>query len=227
MFQVPILLALSVAPGLAIGILIYWRDKFEKEPILILSICFLLGMFSIIPAIYLEDLPDKFRFIEDPDSILNTLLTAFLFTGLIEESCKFFFLRFYAYPKKVFSEPYDGITYSVMISLGFATIENIHYVFRGGIDTAIIRMFTAVPAHATFGVLMGYFTGLAKFKNRKKSYLLLGLLVAIVFHGTYDFFLFLKIIPGLYIGALASLTIGILFSIKAIQIHTREQRMSI
>ncbi|MEI6816687.1 MAG: PrsW family glutamic-type intramembrane protease [Bacteroidota bacterium] len=227
MFQVPILIALSVAPGLAIGIFIYWRDKFEKEPILIMATCFILGMISILPAIYFENLPDTLGFNENPYSISNTLISSYLFTGFVEEFCKFFFLLLFAYPRKAFSEPYDGITYAVMVSLGFATIENLHYVLKGGIDVALLRMFTAVPAHATFGVLMGYFTGLAKFRNHKKSYLLLGLLVATLFHGTYDFFLLLQIIPGLYLGAIISLVAGILFSIKAIQIHSRIHRMSI
>src|ERR1035438_731781 len=173
------LIALSFAPGLAIAIYIYWRDKFEKEPLKNLVICFLLGMISIIPAIFIENLPEQFGIFTDRSSISSTLLNAFVFVALVEETSKYLFLRYYAYPKDVFSEPYDGITYSVMISLGFATVENIHYVINGGWEAAIIRMFTAVPAHATFGVLMGFFTGWAKFKNHKKSYLFLGLFTAI------------------------------------------------
>ena len=184
--------------------------------------CFVFGGISILPAIYLEGIPDMFGFDEDRSSILNTLLSAFVFTGLLEESCKYFFLRAYAYPRKAFNEPYDGITYSVMVSLGFATVENIHYVMRGGMEIAFVRMFTAVPAHATFGVIMGYFTGLAKFHHRQKSYLFVGLLSAAALHGTYDFFVMLQILPGLYFGAIVSLIIGIILSLQAIKIHGRE-----
>ena len=216
------LLALAVAPALAIGIFVYWKDKFDKEPILIMSLCFFFGMLSIIPAIFLENIPEKLGFNDDRQSMQSTLITAFLFTALVEESCKFFFLRIYAYPKRDFNEPFDGITYAVMVSLGFATLENIQYVLRGGYEVAILRMFTAVPAHATFGVIMGYFAGLAKFRDNKKSYLLLALISAVAMHGCYDFFLMQQLIPGLYFGAIASLVIGIFLSLKAIKLHSQE-----
>lgn len=51
--------------------------------------------------------------------------------------------------------------YAVMVSMGFAATENIIYVVQGGYVTGILRAFTAVPAHATFGILMGYFMGIA------------------------------------------------------------------
>ena len=46
------------------------------------------------------------------------------------------------------------------ISLGFAMLENIYYVYlRGGLGdpyaVALVRSFTAVPAHAIFGAVMG------------------------------------------------------------------------
>jgi protease PrsW len=107
-----------------------------------------------------------------------------------------------------------------MVSMGFATIENILYVAQGGIGVAILRIFTAVPAHATFGVLMGYFVGLAKFKGMQTGpYLLLGLITAILFHGAYDFGLFTGNGYFIIFGALASLVVGIILSLKAIRIH--------
>ena len=47
--------------------------------------------------------------------------------------------------------------------MGFAFVENILYVSQGGMQVAILRTFTAVPAHAMFAVMMGYYAGLAKF----------------------------------------------------------------
>ena len=65
-----------------------------------------------------------------------------------EELFKFLALMFVAFPRKNFNEPFDGIVYSVMIGLGFASFENIMYVFEGGIGVAFMRTFTAVPMHA-------------------------------------------------------------------------------
>jgi RsiW-degrading membrane proteinase PrsW (M82 family) len=82
--------------------------------------------------------------------------------ALSEELSKFLVVRYFCYPQKRFDEPLDGIVYSVMVSMGFATIENVNYVFTHGYSTAFVRMFLSVPAHATFGVVMGYFIGKAK-----------------------------------------------------------------
>lgn len=105
----------------------------------------------------------------DDYSIFQQFIKAFFVVALIEEFSKYIFVRFYSQPKKYFNEPFDGIVYAVMVSMGFAAIENIAYVSQGGMGTAIVRAFTAVPAHATFAVLMGYFMGLAKFAPSKSK----------------------------------------------------------
>lgn len=61
--------------------------------------------------------------------------------------------------------------------------------------------------------------GKAKFSNQKIKWNLIGLITAILFHGAYDFFLFIHFIPGIYIGAFVSLALGIYLSKKAIKLH--------
>jgi protease PrsW len=141
--------------------------------------------------------------------------------ALIEEFSKFIFVRWVLYPNKNFNEPFDGIVYAVTVSLGFAGLENILYVLgdNGGVETAILRMFTAVPAHASFGVLMGYFLGKAKFEHQKAHHAFYALGVAALFHGAYDYFWFISYVPGIWLGAVASLLVGIFLSRKAIRIH--------
>ena len=128
-------------------------------------------------------------------------------------------MRFYAQKNNEFNEPFDGIVYAVMVSMGFAALENILYTFQYGFGVGVTRAFTAVPAHATFGIIMGYFMGKAKFSNNRIKLNLLGLLFATLFHGSYDFFLFINFIPGIYIRALILLLIGVIFSKKAITRH--------
>ncbi len=216
-----ILLALATAPGLAIGLYVYSKDKYEKEPIHYLIKCFLFGALGVIPAIFLSMAGSKIGF-EEPQRYGSVLATAgftFLVVALSEEFCKYAVLRWYIYPKNCFNEPVDGIVYSVMISMGFATLENLVYVLGGGLGVAIIRMFLSVPAHGTFAILMGYFVGLAKFRNNAWAWCLAGLLAAILFHGAFDFFLFLHRYPLLIFGALASFLVGLVLSLKAIRIH--------
>lgn len=224
-----LLLALSIAPGIAISLYIFFKDRFNREPHLNLLICFLLGCLSVIPAILIQLLTVKPVENIMGNSILYTAVFAYLIVGLSEEWSKYIMLRSYAYPRKSFDEPFDGIVYSVMIGMGFATVENILYVQQHGLGTAIVRMFLSVPAHATFAVLMGYYAGKAKFKpERRKFYLFTGIFWAAFFHGTYDFFLYLqgnaavnKYLSDslLFVGAVASFVFAIWLSRKAIKEH--------
>ncbi len=220
MFDV-LLLALTVGPGIAIALFIYLRDKYDREPFRQLIWAFFLGMISTIPAIGMSMGLSQIEALQGGNSELQTFLYAFITVAVAEEGSKFFFLKRF-YRKSFFDEPFDGITYGVMIGMGFATLENILYVFQSsnGWGTALMRMLTAVPAHASFAVIMGYFVGLAKFKKGRRIGLqIVGLLVAVFFHGMYDFLLMLKNYPYLALGAIVSLVVAVYLSFKAIRIH--------
>ena len=207
-------------PVFIIIIYIYLKDKYEKEPTSLLLSSFLYGaIVSIIITTIIYYVLNIILPLKDEFSIWQQFVKAFFVVGLVEEFSKYFIVRYYAQPKPQFNEPFDGIVYAVMISMGFAATENIFYVLEGGLSTAIIRSFTAVPAHATFGILMGYYMGKAKFSTNKALLNITGLLLASLFHGAYDFFLFIEFIPGIWIGAFISLVIGIIISKRAIKKH--------
>lgn len=213
-----ILLALALAPGVAIILYIYWKDSHEKEPVGLLLRSFFFGTLSIFVTLLISGIIGLFVQI-DEQSLGEQAVHAFLIVALVEEFSKFIFVRGLLYRNANFNEPMDGIVYAVMVSMGFATFENILYVYEGGLATALARMVTAVPAHATFGVLMGYYLGKAKFEHKKAYYAWHALGVATLFHGAYDYFLFINFVPGIWLGALASLVVGIYLSRKAIRVH--------
>lgn len=211
---------LAMAPSLAIMIYIYWKDKFDKEPLKELAITFVLGALSAVPVILTGHLLKLFGFDESSKVLVWSLISMFCVVGFVEEFFKFLAVYIYAYRHKAFNEPFDGITYGVMSAMGFATLENLLYIFLGDQPetTAWMRMFTAVPAHAFFGVISGYFIGLQRVKNMK-GLALLGVFYAAVLHTLYNFFLTHAYIPGLILGALASLIIGYRVSMIAIKKH--------
>ena len=109
-----------------------------------------------------------------------------------EELGKFIVLRSITWKNKHFNYSYDAIVYAVFVSLGFAALENITYVFGSGVGTAILRMFTAVPGHACFGVFMGFFYSKSKYAsltNKKGAcagFTALAILIPTIVHGIYD-----------------------------------------
>ncbi|MDO7709643.1 MAG: PrsW family glutamic-type intramembrane protease, partial [Gammaproteobacteria bacterium] len=139
---------------------------------------FFLGIFLCIPAGLLNDL-----LIQSPDQSY--------FAGLTEESLKFIVLYFYIRPKAAFNEPMDAIVYGTIASLGFATLENLTYVYTGSPEAdsftiAIIRAISAIPLHASCGIIMGYYFGLYAFLG-SKSALIKSLIIPISIHATYNY----------------------------------------
>jgi len=223
------LIALAIAPGIAVCLFIYSLNRYGKESVRYLVISFILGMVATLPALLVQLRAEDVRTEPWRHSIASYVWYAFAVVALSEEGSKFLVLRFYAYPKKVFREPFDGVLYGVMIGMGFATVENIEYVHKFGLETGVSRFFLAIPAHAAFAVLMGYPVGRAKFeRGRSFGLLIKGLLVAVFFHGSFDFFLFVQqsreatkyLSTGmLSFGAFATFYVAVRLAMRALRMH--------
>ncbi len=182
------LLFISIAPVLIIAFYIYNRDKYEKEPLSVLIKALFAGVIIVLPVVLTEKLLKSL--FQDPGELQQIAYNAFIVAGFTEEGMKFLTFYFFFWNNKNFNEKFDGIIYAVYISLGFAAIENILYVFTGGYTVGILRTFTAVPAHALFGITMGFYFGLARFNIKRRTvYLILAFLLPFIFHGVYNFLL--------------------------------------
>jgi RsiW-degrading membrane proteinase PrsW (M82 family) len=129
----------------------------------------------------------------------QNLFHSFITAATIEEGVKFLAFLVVIYRSPQFDEIFDGILYAVMISLGFATFENVLYLMNsystGGallmFQTGALRALLTIPVHAFCGVFMGYYFGRAKFALAEKSrgrLFLKGLGGAILAHGLFDAF---------------------------------------
>jgi RsiW-degrading membrane proteinase PrsW (M82 family) len=226
------LFALAVAPAIAICLFIYSLNKYGRNSTGHLVLAFVFGMIATLPALKLQELSIDPRNHPWRHSIGYFAFYAFVVIALSEEGLKFLILRTYAWPRSWFREPIDGIVYSVMIGMGFATIENIEYVRQFGMEAGVSRFFLAVPAHASFAVLMGYPAGIAKIRRSRAAWLLFrGLAVAVLFHGSFDFFLFLQqsseaqkyLSTGiLSFGTFASFYIAVRLAMTAIRRHRKQ-----
>ena len=183
-------LLITILPSLLIVTFFVKSDRFPEPTKEIIKI-FFYGILICIPAFYLNTaLSDIFANTE----ISQGLISSFLSAAPVEEVLKFAVLYSLVYKMKDFNEPIDGIVYGVTVSLGFATLENIYYVYflSDYFDTssqslAILRSFSAIPAHAVFGATMGYFFMKYSFINKQNN-LALCMIVPILLHGSYNFF---------------------------------------
>lgn len=222
------LLFLAILPTLILGYIIYSNDKIEKEPTPLLVKLSLGGVGSVIVTLVitfcvLYNIAPFFS-ISNTAALSPVSLAIYVFFGvaLVEEFAKWIFLYGIAWKNKAFNHVYDAIVYSVFVSLGFATIENILYVFMStdvaeAIVIAINRMLFSVPGHAFFGVMMGYNLGLAKLtfvnnkKNKTMKFLILSILVPTTCHFIFDYILMSSFIPMIffYIFVIALFAYGI------------------
>ncbi len=159
-------LAIAILPAIFFMIYIYRNDDKEKEPPLLLLKCIIGGLLSVPIAIILEMIAEAvvIYLLENVVSATRVnygVLTA-IFVGLIEEGAKFFFLYIFTWKDKEFNYRFDGIVYAVFVSLGFAALENVFYVFNYGTGVALQRALLTIPGHMSFAVYMGLYYGHAK-----------------------------------------------------------------
>lgn len=201
----------ATIPPLLIAYFVYRNDLYEKEPHGLVIKTFFLGCALVVPMIVIEMVTELL--------FTNLFIFSLIGIALVEEGVKYFALLKFNYNKEDFNEPYDGIVYSLIITMGFALVENIMYVVNSGdmgSSVATLRTLTAIPMHATCGIVMGYFLGLAKIEGENKTRnLALAIVVPVLIHGLYNYFIFIE----LFALSLLIVVLGIRYSLKAIKIH--------
>ena len=183
-------LLITIIPSLLIVTFFVMSDRFREPNKEIIKV-FAYGILMCFPAFYLNTALGE---IFASRSISENLISSFLTAAPVEEVLKFCVLYSLVYKMKDFNEPIDGIVYGVSVSLGFATLENIYYVYvlSDYFDTssrtlAVIRSFSAVPAHGVFGAVMGYYFMKYSFVKRQNN-LFLCMFMPFLLHGFYNFF---------------------------------------
>ena len=184
-----IAIIVGAAPSLFLLVFFYLKDRYEPEPRGHVALAFAKGALATVPA-YAASWALA-RAVGDEWLALGGLwaraFDAVVLAAVCEELPKWIAFLF-IYRWNEFDEPLDGVVYGVALALGFATVENILCVARDGLGTGLLRALFAVPAHALFGAVMGFYFGRAKFGGGR-ALIAVALLAAVAFHGAYDFIL--------------------------------------
>ena len=190
----PILIAAAVIPAVILLLRVERADRLEKEsPGLLLSLV-LYGIVATAIASLLERLGMALLSRLFPqEGLLYNILLFFGVVAFAEEGAKYVLLKRRTWNSPEFNCQFDGVVYGVFVSLGFALWENIGYVAMYGLSVALVRAVTAVPGHASFGVFMGAWYGMAKRREAAgdaygaAQLRRMALLVPALLHGFYDF----------------------------------------
>jgi RsiW-degrading membrane proteinase PrsW (M82 family) len=180
-------IVLAIAPGIFWLWYFYHRDKVKPEPLSWVVYVYLIGLAIVIPVGLTEGLIGLF---------VPAFAIAVIVAPIIEEYSKYAVVRHTVYKSPEFDEPVDGIVYAAAAALGFATLENVLYVFSsaditGAITTGLFRSVISVPGHALFSIIWGDALGRAKFLpiSQRRRVILTGLFTAMFFHGLFNFLL--------------------------------------
>jgi RsiW-degrading membrane proteinase PrsW (M82 family) len=213
--------AVSTIPGIAFMVLILRMDRREPEPLRLVAKVIGLGAAGAVVAALVElalDAAPLFRL----EGLAGAAAVSFIQIAPIEEACKLAVVLLFAWGNPAFNEENDGIVYVGASALGFALLENILFVARGGIGTGVLRAFTSIPLHLFTGIVAGLFIGRAKFAGARARPLLVlaGFGLAWLIHGLYDTL-------ALSQGALALLLLPLLAGLAALGVVAlRKGRMA-
>ena len=189
-----LLVAAAAIPAVFLMIKVYRSDRLEKESPYLIKKLIWAGLFSVLLALVEETVLSFILGIFVPvESPLYNIIMFFVIVAFSEETSKYLFMYRKTWRNPEFNCQYDGVVYAVITSLSFALFENITYVVSYGLGTALIRAVTAIPGHASFGVFMGVFYGIAKrcdYRGNKSGasfFKCMAILVPALLHGAYDY----------------------------------------
>lgn len=188
-------IVIALIPVVLLLFYILRKDRRAPEPARQLVKGFLFGILSL-PLSFCMSAPFGYfgLYVDEPVTVWGSVMTAFWGAAIPEEIAKLIMLWLLLRKNRHFDEKLDGIVYAVCVSLGFAAGENLLYLFYNYdnfLTVGIMRALFAIPAHFSFGVLMGYYYSLVKFypKSPAKNKVMV-ILAPILAHGIYDSILF-------------------------------------
>ncbi len=187
----------AVIPTVAYVLIIWWCDRYEKEPMFLLAAAFIWGA---IPAILLSlvvevalDVP-----LVDYSEMSRQLASASVVAPIVEELAKAIALYFiYRRFRDEFDGVLDGIIYGALVGFGFAMTENFLYLVNTATSEgwesfgilALLRTIVFGLNHAFYTAFTGAGLGYARNARNplaKVAVPVLGLLIGMGFHSVHN-----------------------------------------
>lgn len=187
------LFAISILPGIFWVWYFYRQDYLDPEPWRLIFLSFIAGALAVIPVSIIET-PYASE-LNNTDNLWSLFFLILIVVGFSEEGFKFLAAYLAVYRKKEFNEVMDGIIYLVTAALGFAVVENLLYTKLYGYQVGAIRAVVTSLAHAGFSGIVGFNFGMARcYPEKRRFYIISGLVWGSLLHGIYDFLVIAQVI---------------------------------
>ncbi len=184
------LFLLAVAPAAFWLWYFYNKDRYEPEPLSWILMVYIFGIVVTIPVAFIEG---------TLSIIVPEFLIVVMVAPIVEEAGKYLVVKKTVWESLEFDEPVDGIIYAAAAGLGFATLENVIYVFSAletslllALQTGLLRALISVPGHVLFSAMWGYSLGKARFipQEQRTGVIATGLILAMAFHALFNLLLY-------------------------------------
>ena len=125
---------IGFASALLFAYILYWLDRFEKEPLLLLGGVFLWGAVVAAGSAFLVNTTLGLGiYVFTGSNFATDLATGSLVAPLVEETLKgLAVLGVFLVFRREFDSVLDGIIYAGVAALGFAATENVYYIYTYG-----------------------------------------------------------------------------------------------
>jgi RsiW-degrading membrane proteinase PrsW (M82 family) len=208
---------LGYLPMLLFAGLVYWLDRFEKEPKKLIGGAFLWGALVAAGGAFLVNTVFDVSVLSLTGSqSLAEFSTGSIVAPFVEETLKALAVVIvYLFFHNEFDSILDGIIYAAITALGFAATENAYYIYANGFlqngfsglySMAFVRIVLVGWQHPFFTAFFGIGLAIARMERRvgkKIAVVLLGFCLAVLAHSTHN--TIAELIPntaGLFLGSL-------------------------
>lgn len=189
----------TLTPSLIAIVILWWLDRYEKEPLWLLSIIFFWGAIpTVIMALIAQivlDIPVTYLF---GKSILYSLTNMSVIAPLTEETFKsLIILIIFLLYRREFDSVMDGILYGALVGFGFSVVEDVLYLMSSLVEggwagwglTVALRIGLYNLNHSMFTACVGVGFGLARNSRewwKKLLFPMAGWLTAMALHSIHN-----------------------------------------
>ena len=185
---------MALVPAIIVIVLVYKRDKIEKESKLLIVFLIFLGMLSaFITNKVGSPIASSLAGVIPQNHLFFIIICDFFIIALLEEGLKYWSIKLPTWNSSEFDFIFDGIVYGASVGIGFAIYEAFTHAGQAEFSIMVIRSLSSLSGHFGYGVIMGALYGFARAKDSEndekgsKAFRSLAFIVPWLLHGIYDF----------------------------------------